>query len=88
MARCFCTCHEYPGTYPGPWCGYCQHDNRRGQFPGTLREGWQPDESPEAVLERIVTLVERWDNSMEASAETLELIQCCLRAKWRKVSRY
>jgi len=40
--RCFCPCHEHPGTYPPP-CSYCGHDTRQGKFPGSTREGWIPD---------------------------------------------
>lgn len=41
--RCFCACHEYPGTYYAEPCGMCLHFNSKGRFPGTLRQGWEPD---------------------------------------------
>lgn len=42
MIRCFCACHQYPGTYPPP-CGYCGHDDREGHMAGTYRDGWEPN---------------------------------------------
>jgi hypothetical protein len=42
MARCFCACHEYPGTYPPP-CGVCGHHNDHGRYPGATNMGWVPD---------------------------------------------
>lgn len=42
MARCFCACHQYPGTYPPP-CGYCGHDTREGRMVGGINDGWEPN---------------------------------------------
>lgn len=42
MARCFCACHEYPGTYPPP-CNVCGHHNNHGRYPGATNMGWVPD---------------------------------------------
>ena len=42
MARCFCACHEYPGTYPPP-CNVCGHHNDHGRYPGAVNMGWVPD---------------------------------------------
>ena len=43
MTRCFCACHEYPGTYRPEPCGYCGHFNSKGRMPGSVRDGWEPD---------------------------------------------
>ena len=42
MARCFCACHEFPGTYPPP-CNVCGHHNDHGRYPGAINMGWVPD---------------------------------------------
>lgn len=42
MSRCFCACHEFPGTYPPP-CNVCGHHNDHGRYPGAINMGWVPD---------------------------------------------
>ena len=43
--RCYCACHQYPGTYPPP-CGVCGHDNRLGRMIGGYRDGWEANRCP------------------------------------------
>lgn len=51
MSRCYCACHEYPGTYRAEPCAYCGHFDSRGHFPQTLRDGWVEDMSVEGQNE-------------------------------------
>lgn len=53
MARCFCACHSYPGTYDGEPCWSCGHFNSKGSFPGAMFQGWEPAESLEAENARL-----------------------------------
>lgn len=43
--RCYCACHQYPGTYPPP-CGVCGHDDREGRMVGGYRDGWEANRCP------------------------------------------
>lgn len=42
--KCYCDCHQYPGTYPTTIerpCRFCGHINELGYYPwGSSRFGW------------------------------------------------
>lgn len=74
MSRCFCGCHEHPGTYGGKYCGYCGHDNRQGRFPDTLRDGWEPFDSAASIVASVQHEVEAWERGVLPSLEAMESI--------------
>lgn len=43
--RCYCECHEYPGTYPtneARPCSHCGHVHTHGEIVAGYRSGWAP----------------------------------------------
>ena len=67
-ARCYCACHQYPGTYHAKPCSHCGHHNSRGHFPGPAFMGWEPCSDPlchlhggKAILEAARSVVRCWD---------------------------
>lgn len=73
MTRCFCACHEHPGTYGGGYCGYCQHDNSQGSFPAGIRDGWQPN-TADALAQQLREYVARAEALAAENTELRELI--------------
>lgn len=71
MARCFCACHEYPGTYPPP-CNVCGHHNDHGYYPGAMNMGWVPDGEEVGPLR--IDSGANWRERAERYREALELI--------------
>lgn len=79
MARCFCACHEYPGTYGGKYCGYCGHDNRKGHMPETVRDGWEPYDSADSILTTVQRAVEQWERGTLPSREAMKSIAATIK---------
>ena len=74
---CFCSCHEYPGTYFCEPCSTCGHYHSRGTVQG-YRKGWLANGTPDSELHELYEYLRQFESITGASGTLLERVRAVI----------